>query len=102
MKVYPVYDHVEGETMTTKKQTVLSSWSCLSITGSCLEDFDEDCDAKHSKVRTLTYSNNTCSNQLPNKCDYYSLQETIESGSIVYMETKKPVWNTEIKHWYSI
>jgi hypothetical protein len=75
---------------------------CLTDT-SCFHDDDNYNATKHhnsSSYNTGTNNNNNNNTKRINiTTTYSSIDSTLSNGDLIYLKTKKPTWNKEIKHW---
>jgi hypothetical protein len=80
MKIYPSAEEELAPCQSpVQKAPALSRFSCFSDVG-CLESAEETVPARGTPAT------------------YTTLEESLDSDT-VYLQTRKPVWNREIKHW---
>lgn len=73
---------------------------CLTDT-SCFHDDDNNNAINHhnsSSYNTGTNNNNN-TKRINITTTYSSIDSTLSNGDLIYLKTKKPTWNKEIKHW---
>lgn len=73
---------------------------CLTDT-SCFHDDDNNNVTNHHNSSSYnTGTNNNNNNKRVNiTTTYSSIDSTLSNGDLIYLKTKKPTWNKEIKHW---
>ncbi len=74
---------------------------CLTDT-SCFHDDDNNNVTNHhnsSSYNTFTNNNNNNNKRINITTTYSSIDSTLSNGDLIYLKTKKPTWNKEIKHW---
>ena len=77
---------------------------CLTDT-SCFHDDDNNNHnsiVNHSSSSYNTgnnYNNNNTKRINNSTTTYSSIDSTLSNGDLIYLKTKKPTWNKEIKHW---
>ena len=73
---------------------------CLTDTSCFHDDDNSNVTNHHNSSSYNTYTNNNNNTKRINvTTTYSSIDSTLSNGDLIYLKTKKPTWNKEIKHW---